>query len=84
MVRQIKSPEIKKEPPAKKGDILEHGRRVVRVEAEALRTLEKKLDDNFCQAVELLHAAEGRVIITGIGKSGIVGKKIAGTFTSLG
>ncbi|MCH8124712.1 KpsF/GutQ family sugar-phosphate isomerase [candidate division KSB1 bacterium] len=69
---------------ADKTEIIERGKRVIRIEAAALRVLENRIDDNFYEAVKIIHNATGRVVITGIGKSGIVGKKIAATFTSLG
>jgi arabinose-5-phosphate isomerase len=65
-------------------DIIQRGKKVVRIEAEALRALEDRIDEKFERAVQLLNGAQGRVVITGIGKSGIVGKKIAATFASLG
>ena len=64
--------------------LLEAGRRVVRMEAESLSALEERLDETFVQAVELLARSEGRVIVSGIGKSGIIGRKIAATLTSTG
>jgi arabinose-5-phosphate isomerase len=54
------------------------------MEAESLSTLEERLDESFVQAVELLARSEGRVIVSGIGKSGIIGRKIAATLTSTG
>jgi arabinose-5-phosphate isomerase len=57
---------------------------VIRREAEAVAHLEKKIDENFVKAVELILKSKGRVIVTGIGKSGIIGKKIAATLTSTG
>lgn len=57
---------------------------VIRKEAEAVALLEKKIDENFVKAVELILKSKGRVIVTGIGKSGIIGKKIAATLTSTG
>jgi len=65
-------------------DILERAKQVVRIEARAVAALENRIDENFRKAVELLNKARGKVIVTGIGKSGIVGRKIAATFTSLG
>jgi arabinose-5-phosphate isomerase len=65
-------------------NLLETARRVVRMEAESLVALEKRLDATFVRAVEVLAASEGRVIISGIGKSGIIGRKIAATLTSTG
>jgi arabinose-5-phosphate isomerase len=65
-------------------DILELGRRVIRLEREALHTVEERLGDRFVAAVELIHAARGRVIVSGSGKSGLIGRKIAATLTSTG
>ena len=63
---------------------VEAGRRVLRIEAAALRALEARLDETFAAAVRLILHAHGRVIVSGIGKSGIVGRKIAATLTSTG
>ncbi|MFN3577001.1 MAG: SIS domain-containing protein [Tabrizicola sp.] len=65
-------------------DPLATGRRVVRREAEALERLAGTLDDSFVRAVALLMRAEGRVIVSGMGKSGHVARKIAATFASTG
>lgn len=59
-------------------------RRVLDMEAEGLRLLAASLDDSFDQAVTLLHAVSGRIIVTGMGKSGHVGRKIAATLASTG
>jgi arabinose-5-phosphate isomerase len=64
--------------------IREKAKEVIRKEAEAVSLLEKKIDHNFVKAVELILKCKGRVIVTGIGKSGIIGKKIAATLTSTG
>jgi arabinose-5-phosphate isomerase len=64
--------------------IMEKAKEVIRKEAEAVALLEKKIDENFVRAVELILKCKGRVIVTGIGKSGIIGKKIAATLTSTG
>jgi arabinose-5-phosphate isomerase len=64
--------------------ILELGRRVVRLEREALQSVEDHLGDSFAAAVELIKAADGRVIVSGSGKSGLIGRKIAATLTSTG
>ena len=60
------------------------GRRVVTREAQALRGLADALDESFADAVELLLAARGRVIVSGMGKSGHIARKIAATFASTG
>lgn len=65
-------------------DPLATGRRVIRREAGALDALAGALDDSFARAVNLLMAARGRVIVSGMGKSGHVARKIAATFASTG
>ncbi len=65
-------------------ELLQRARRVVRLEAEALGALEARLDERFLHAVRLLFDAPGRVIVSGVGKSGIIGRKIAATLTSTG
>ncbi|WP_397416183.1 SIS domain-containing protein, partial [Phenylobacterium sp.] len=65
-------------------DPLAVGRRVLRTEAEALARLADGLDRSFVSAVDLLFAASGRVVATGIGKSGHVARKIAATLASTG
>ncbi|MEZ5357392.1 MAG: KpsF/GutQ family sugar-phosphate isomerase [Candidatus Zixiibacteriota bacterium] len=57
---------------------------VITKEAEAVRGLLERLDDNFEKAVKAIMEISGRVIVTGMGKSGIVGKKIAATLSSTG
>ena len=57
---------------------------VIIKEAEAVEGLLEKLDENFDKAVEAILKTDGRVIVTGMGKSGIVGRKIAATFASTG
>jgi arabinose-5-phosphate isomerase len=59
-------------------------REVLRTEADAISALIGRLDDNFARAVELLAATKGRVIVTGMGKSGLVARKIAATLSSTG
>jgi arabinose-5-phosphate isomerase len=59
-------------------------RRVLEIEAAAIRSLADSLDGGFDTAVALLHGTTGRVVVTGIGKSGIVGQKIAATLASTG
>ncbi len=65
-------------------DILKEGKRVIEEEAEALKRLAEKLDENFVKAVELLSKTKGRVVLTGVGKSGLICKKIAATLSSTG
>jgi arabinose-5-phosphate isomerase len=63
---------------------LETARRVLRIEAQALNELQARLDSGFERAVEMLLACKGRVVVTGMGKSGLIGRKIAATFSSTG
>ncbi len=63
---------------------LETARRVLRIEAQALNELQARLDAGFERATELLLACKGRVVVTGMGKSGLIGRKIAATFSSTG
>ncbi|HEX6537067.1 MAG TPA: KpsF/GutQ family sugar-phosphate isomerase [Gemmatimonadaceae bacterium] len=65
-------------------DVIERGRRVLRMEREAIAEIESRLDDCFARAVELLAVSRGRVVVAGVGKSGLVGRKIAATLTSTG
>lgn len=63
---------------------LETARKVLEIEARTLSELVSRLDQRFAQAVEILFACRGRVVVTGMGKSGIVGQKISATFSSTG
>lgn len=64
--------------------ILETGRKTFRSEAETLNSVADQLDHTFTQAVKKLLLANGRVVLTGIGKNQFIGKKIAATFNSIG
>jgi arabinose-5-phosphate isomerase len=65
-------------------EILNKAREVIRLEAEAVAALENRIDANFERAVDLLFDCKGRVIVSGIGKSGIIAQKIAATLSSTG
>jgi len=64
--------------------ILARADRVLRLEAESITALRQRLDDRFVKAVDLVRGCRGRIIVTGMGKSGIVGRKIAATLASTG
>ncbi len=64
--------------------ILDIAKKVLEKEAEAVAGLIEKLDSNFEKAVEIIYESKGRVVVTGMGKSGLVGKKIAATLASTG
>ena len=65
-------------------DILNEARRVLKIEAEALLALEGRLNEDFKRAIDILNNGKGRIIVSGMGKSGLVGKKIAATLASTG
>ena len=78
---------IKVKPAASRNErqeILEQARRVIRIEAEGVSGLLDRLDESFVEAVELVFLCKGRIIVSGVGKSGIVARKMAATLTSTG
>jgi arabinose-5-phosphate isomerase len=74
---------VKKEPLQMKFD-LDYARSVIEVEAGAIKSLACVIDDSFAAAVQMIYGATGSVIVTGIGKAGIIGKKICATLASTG
>ncbi|MEW6416850.1 MAG: KpsF/GutQ family sugar-phosphate isomerase [Nitrospirota bacterium] len=67
-----------------KVSILDIAKKVLKTEADAVYALIEKLNSNFEKAVDIVYSSKGRVVITGMGKSGLVGKKIAATLASTG
>jgi arabinose-5-phosphate isomerase len=65
-------------------EILRHAKEVIRIEAEAVEGLLDRIDENFARAVATILSCRGRVVVTGIGKSGLVGRKIVATLLSTG
>ena len=65
-------------------DIIEEAKRVLRVEAHSILDLAERIDENFSRAVDLLYHCKGKVVLMGMGKSGLVARKIASTFASTG
>ena len=63
---------------------IELARDVLTIEADAVRGLIERIDQRFTQAVEMIHASKGRVLVSGIGKSGHIARKIASTLSSTG
>ena len=63
---------------------LELARKVLRIEASAILALVDRVDATFTSTVRMLHECRGRVIVTGMGKSGLIARKIAATFSSTG
>ena len=64
--------------------MLEQARQVLRMEAEAVLEQVERIDEHFKAAVEMIMACPGRTVITGMGKSGIIGRKMAATLASTG
>lgn len=63
---------------------IEQARKVLKIEADAINSLIDRIDENLIKAIDIIYSCNGRVVITGMGKSGIIGKKIAATLASTG
>jgi arabinose-5-phosphate isomerase len=70
--------------PGRPEDQIELARKVLETEAQAILGLIPQLSETFPRAVALLHECSGRVIVTGMGKSGIIARKLAATLSSTG
>jgi arabinose-5-phosphate isomerase len=68
----------------KKSEIIKIGRGVLEIESRAISGLVPRLDEHFARAVDLLAENKSRIIVTGMGKSGLIGRKIAATLASCG
>jgi arabinose-5-phosphate isomerase len=64
--------------------MIERAKKVLRIESESIAALIDRIDERFVQAVKMVLNCEGRVVVTGMGKSGLIGKKIAATLASTG
>lgn len=67
-----------------KAQILDLARKAINTELLALKRMKETLGDNFADAVEMILSGQGKCIVTGMGKSGLVGRKIAATLASTG
>ena len=65
-------------------EIIKTGKNVIRIEANAVADLEKSINKDFVKAVEIIYKAKGRVVLTGMGKSGLIARKIVATLNSTG
>ncbi len=65
-------------------EIINMGKEVIRIEAAAVADLEKSIDEGFVQAVNTIYECKGRVVLTGMGKSGLIARKIVATLNSTG
>ena len=64
--------------------IIDFGRSVLKIEEESINEVKKRLDGSFAKAIELILGCRGTLIVTGLGKSGLISRKISATFSSLG
>lgn len=67
-----------------KDKILSEAKKVIQIERKAINDLEKRLNGRFSEAVDVIFKCKGRIVVTGIGKSGIIAQKIVATFNSTG
>ncbi len=65
-------------------NVIAEAKRVIQVEADALQAMAARIDETFERAVELILSSKGRVVVSGMGKSGLIGQKIASTMASTG
>ena len=65
-------------------EIIEKGKEVIRIEAESVANLIERVGKDFAEAVEIIYKSKGRVILTGMGKSGLIARKIVATMNSTG
>lgn len=65
-------------------EIIKNGKEVIRIEAEAIADLQLSINEDFVSAVEIIFASKGRVVLTGMGKSGLIARKIVATLNSTG
>ena len=84
MKKKKSAPAARETAPKAKSSIVQRGKRVLELERDAVARTLDRLDDSFARAVELMRDATGRVIVAGVGKSGLIGRKIAATLTSTG
>jgi arabinose-5-phosphate isomerase len=81
---KLTKPKSARATSPKGGTSLDAGRRVLGIEARAVQALVQRLDGGFTQAVDLLYQCKGKVVVSGMGKSGLIGQKIAATMASTG
>ncbi len=65
-------------------ELIDQAKDILRIEAEAVNALIDRIDGRFAEAVDIMYSCIGKVVVTGMGKSGLIGKKIAATLASTG
>jgi len=68
----------------KMNEIIDQAKKILKIEADAVETLINRIDESFVEAIDIMNSCTGKVVVTGMGKSGIIGKKIAATLASTG
>lgn len=63
---------------------ISYAREIIQIEAQALDKLSRRLDGSFCRAIEYLYGCRGTVVVTGMGKAGLIGQKVSATLASTG
>src|SRR5512135_2202847 len=81
---KLKTKAVAQPPGNRRVGSLEEGKRVLAIEARAVQALIDRLDGGFAKAVDLLFNCRGKVVVSGMGKSGLIGQKIAATMASTG
>ena len=65
-------------------DLIESAKEVFDIEANSVLELKNRLNDDLIKAIDIIYASKGKVVVTGMGKSGLIGRKIASTLCSTG
>ncbi|HDZ84432.1 MAG TPA: SIS domain-containing protein, partial [Nitrospirae bacterium] len=65
-------------------EFIEQAKKILQIEAKAVSALVDRIDERFVDAIEIIYSCTGKIVVTGMGKSGLIGKKIAATFASTG
>src|SRR5574341_1502896 len=84
MIKAARSAKNAEKTRIESDPVLTLAKQVLEIEADAVRALIERIDESFAQAVELIHGRRGRVIVSGMGKSGHIARKIASTLASTG
>ena len=65
-------------------DIIKQAKNIIKIEADAVGALVDRIDERFVEAIEIMYSCTGKIVVTGMGKSGTIGKKVAATLASTG
>lgn len=85
MTRRFENKNTEKQKKGvRRNSVADIAKTVLQIEANAIQELIPRIDGSFSEAVEKIYSCKGRIVVTGMGKSGIIGKKIAATFASTG